>query len=85
MFGYCSPNFNKGEFFKEISNTLNKALKCYDNIILAGDLNIDLLDRLPDLFDAFNLKNLVKEITCFMSDERVFDRYCSYQQAQVFP
>ena len=85
MFAYGSPNFNKGEFFKEISNTLNKALQCYDNIILAGDLNIDLLDRLPALFDVFNLKNLVKDITCFMSDERVFDRYYSYQQTQVFP
>ena len=33
------PNFNKGEFFKEISDTLSKALKCYDNRVLAGDLN----------------------------------------------
>ena len=54
-------------------------------MILAGDLNIDLLDHLPALFDVFNLKNLVKEITCFMPDERVFDRYCIYQQTQVFP
>ena len=39
---------NKGEFFKEISNTLSKALKCYDNIVLAGDFNIDLLDPSKD-------------------------------------
>ena len=73
-FAYCPPNFNKGEFFKEISNTFSKALKCYDNIVLAGDLNIDLLhpskdtsDHLSDLLDVFNLKNLEK--TCFMSDK----------------
>ena len=40
---------NKGEFFNEISNTLSKALKSYDNIVLAGDLNIDLLDPSKDI------------------------------------
>ena len=44
LFVYRLPYFNKGEFFKEISNSLSKALKCYDNIVLAGDLNFDLLD-----------------------------------------
>ena len=51
-------------------------MKCYDNIALAGDLNIDLLDpskdtsnHLSDLLDVFNLKNLVKEPTCFKSDK----------------
>ena len=70
LFAYRSPNFNKGEFFNKILNTLSKALKCYDNIILAGDPNIDLLDpskdtsnHLSDLLDVFNLKNLVKEPT----------------------
>ena len=62
------PNFNEGEFFKEISSSLSKALKCYDNIALAGNRNIDLLDPskdtsnyLSNLLDVFNLKNLVKE------------------------
>ena len=76
LFAYRPPNFNKGEFFNEILNTLSKALKCYDNIVLAGDPNIDLLDpskntsnHLSDLLDVFNLKNLVKKPTCFMSDK----------------
>ena len=70
------PNFNKGEFFKGILNSLSKALKCYDNIALSGDLNIDLLDpsrdtsnNLSHLLDVFNLKNLVKEPTYFKSDK----------------
>ena len=76
---YCPPfpkNFNKDEFFKEISNTISKSLKCYDNIVLAGDHNIDLLDpikdisnHLSDLLDVFTLKHLVAESTCFMSDK----------------
>ena len=71
-----SPNFNKREFFKEYSNTLGTALKYYDNAVPASDLNIDLLnpikdtsDHLSDLLDVFNLKNLVKDPTCFMSDK----------------
>ena len=71
LFEYCPPNFNKGESFKEISNTLSKTLKCYDNVILADDLNIDLLEpskdtsnHLSDLLDVSNLKTLVKEATC---------------------
>ena len=76
LFAYRPQNFNKGEFFKEISNSLSKALKCYDNIALADDLNIDLLDpskdtsnHLSDLLDVFILKNLVKESTSFKSDK----------------
>ena len=51
-------------------------MKCYDNIVLGGELNINLLDpakdtsnHLSDLLDVFNLENLVKESTCFMSDK----------------
>ena len=43
--------------------TLSKTWKYYENIVLAGDLNIDLLDpnkdtsnHLSDLLDVFNLK-----------------------------
>ena len=44
LFVYCPPDFNKGELIKEIPNTLSKPLKGYNNIVLAGDLTIDLLD-----------------------------------------
>ena len=72
LFAYRPPNFNKKVFFKEISNSLSKALKCYGNVALAGDLNIDLLDpskdtsnHLSDLLDVFNLKRnlLVSSLT----------------------
>ena len=56
----CTPNFNKGEFFKEISNTLSKAVKCYDNIVLAGDLNIDLLDPSKDTSSNLHVSCLIK-------------------------
>ena len=51
---------------------VSKSLNNYDNIVIAGNLNIDLSDpskatsnNLSDLLDVFNLKNLVKELTCF--------------------
>ena len=65
------------ELFKEISSSLCKALKNYDKIVLAGDLNIDLLDpskdildHLCDQLDVFNLTNLIEESTYFMPDKR---------------
>ena len=56
----------------EILNMVSKSLNNYDNIVIAGNLNTDLSDpskatsnNLSDLLDVFNLKNLVKELTCF--------------------
>ena len=70
---YHTPNTDKGEFFDEISVSLNKILGKYDNIILAGDLNIDesrpcsdsSKNHLSDMKDIFGLTNLIKEPTCF--------------------
>ena len=53
-----------------------KAIDKYENILFVGDLNIDL-DKpnddkkhfLEDLCDVFDLSNLVKDKTCFMSQE----------------
>ena len=67
------PNTDKGEFFDEISVSLNKILGKYDHIILAGDLNIDesrpcsdsSKNHLSDMKDIFGLANLIKEPTCF--------------------
>ena len=60
LFAYCPPNFSKTKFFEEISVTLNKALNEYNNLLLAGDLNINTLrptsnssNHLSDLNDTF--------------------------------
>ena len=75
LFAYRPPNTDKEEFFDEISISLNKILGKYDNIILAGDLNIDQLrpcsdsskNHLCDMKYIFSLTNLIKEPTCFKS------------------
>ena len=76
LFAYRPPNFSKTEFFEEISVTLNKALNKYDNLLLAGDLNINTLrptsdssNHLSDLNDTFSLTNLVTDSTCFRSNK----------------
>ena len=73
LFAYRPSNTDKEEFLDEISVNLNKILGKYDNIILAGDLNIDELrpcsdsskNHLSDMKDIFGLINLIKEPTCF--------------------
>ena len=38
------PKHKKKSFFQELSKILNQAVNNYDNILIAGDLNIDLLE-----------------------------------------
>ena len=63
-------------FFNETHITLNKILGKHDNILLAGDLNIEVIktgsvssNHLSDVKDVFNLTNLVKKPTCFKSQD----------------
>ena len=48
FFAYRPPNTNKDDFFSEISISLNKIIGKYEKIVLAGDLNIDDLERYSD-------------------------------------
>ena len=57
---------------KRVKVTLNKALNKYDNLLLAGDLNINTLrptsdssNHLSDLNGNFSLINLATDSTCF--------------------
>ena len=77
LFLFTDPQAQIKLFFNEIYITLNKILGKYDNILLAGDLNIDELktgsdssNHLSDVKDVFNLTNLVKKPTCFKSQDR---------------
>ena len=72
LFAYRPPKYEKRSFFEEVSNILSAVTNKYENILLAGDLNINLLDPksdsnnlISDLSDTFALTNIVKEKTCF--------------------
>ena len=73
MFAYRPPiESNNLTFFNEVSNTLNKAVNKYDNVLVTGDLNInfsnskmDTNNYLCDFTDIFSLTNIVNSKTCF--------------------
>ena len=46
----CRPSneTNKRVFFDELNESLDKAVNKYDNIFIAGDLNIDTGDKSKD-------------------------------------
>ena len=51
-----------------IGNKLNELCVKYENFILIGDFNSEMHEDAMDVFCAtYNLKNLVKEPTCFKS------------------
>ena len=65
IFAYRPPkNDNKVMFFNELNLSLNQCINKHDNIIVMGDLNIDISDKkkdnnnfLSDLCDTFSLQN----------------------------
>lgn len=66
---------NVVNFFHELSSILNKVTRKYDNIILMGDINIDVHDKkcpgyrqFREFLDIFSLSNLIKDKTCFFKD-----------------
>ena len=50
--------------FQELSKAVSQAMNKYDNILVAGDLNIDESGS-KGLHDNHFSKNLVKNPTCF--------------------
>ena len=55
-------------FFNELNETLSKAVNSYENLIVIGDLNIDVSDpvkdgsnNLSDFVDTFSLSNFVNK------------------------
>ena len=58
---------SKDDFFEQITFALDK-YTTYNKILLAGDFNVDKEEeKLQDFLFEQNLKNLVKEDTCFKS------------------
>ena len=53
LFGYRPPNLEKKSFFEEISNSLFRIVNKYENFVLSGDLNINLLDPKSDTTQSF--------------------------------
>ena len=58
-------------FFEGLEKCLEKVTNAYDNIMVIGDINIDILNKnsygyqeYKSFLDSFNMKNLIKKTTC---------------------
>ena len=71
--GYRSDHetygLSKSDFLEQVGFALDK-YSSYEKVLLAGDFNIDVEEEILEefLFEQ-NIKNLVKEKTCFKSIE----------------
>jgi hypothetical protein len=64
---------NDADFSEKISKNIDKIIVKYENYIVFGDINFDILNEnkyqpLNDICDIFDLDQLVKEPTCFKKD-----------------
>ena len=71
---YRPPKYDKKVLFQKLLKTISQEIKKYDNILVAGDLSIDVSasgskglndNHFSELTDTFNLTNLVKTSSCF--------------------
>ena len=74
-FAYRPPyNSNKDGFLKELNKSPSNIARKHENVLVVGDLNIDILDKKRDsknylsyLCDTFSLSDLISEVTCIKS------------------
>ena len=70
---YRPPNDqNLHQYFDYLSKMADKGLNKYENLIIMGDINIDIerdtglkIELLKNLCDSFSFRNLIKAKTCF--------------------
>ena len=92
---YRPPKTNFETFFSELNICLDKATRTYENIVLLGDMNIDIEDerakgrtKLSEFCDIFDLENLIKSSTCdtirYAStsiDDMMTNKKCSFKNS----
>ena len=65
---YKPPSQNEEFFISNLSKTLNAFSTKYDRILLMGDFNLTIENRLlEELLNLFNLKSIISSPTCFQS------------------
>ena len=67
LFGSYNPQKSNGlKILESLGNNLNRFMSQYDNLLLLGDFNMEPQENiLMGFCECYNLKNLVKEPTCF--------------------
>ena len=72
---YKPPSLNNNTFQDNCDLTLDKAFNKYDNIMIIGDLNFNMLEKtnsqcLNNVCDIFSLDNIIDTPTYFPSNSK---------------
>ena len=68
--GYCNKKANIGPFLRKVGSNLDYHMCKVDNFLLLGDFNSEIHESLmKDFCESYNLRNLIKEPTCFKNLE----------------
>ena len=73
--GYNPKRENISHYFRNVESLMNKHINKYDNIIILGDFNCDILNnaecnKITDFCMTYSLKNLVNQPTCFKNPKK---------------
>ena len=90
LFTYMPPNNkNLKLIFDETTQSANQLLSKFDNIIIAGDFNINTgskncnkFKQFADFYHTFDLTNLINFKTCFKSATKFLEDSRYYHRAQ---
>ena len=68
MYNPCKTMISS--YLDHLSNCVDNCLPKYDNFIILGDFNSEMTEtELSNFCEVYNMKNLVKEPTCYKSLE----------------
>ena len=89
--GYNNKKSNIGCYLNKLGPTLDNLLSKYENLLVIGDFNSEIKETsMSEFCDIYNLKNLIKEHTCFKNpvnptsiDLMLTNRPKSFQNSQT--
>lgn len=75
MGAYKPPSMTNETFKNGMSPVLDRISEKYENHVIMGDLNFDMLDKskcetVSDICDIFDLSNMIKEPTCYTANNK---------------
>lgn len=70
---YRPPKMQDSEFSQELTKHVDKCITLFDQYMVKGDLNYDLLNEtkgkpLVEIMELFDVSNLIQKPTCFKKD-----------------
>ena len=76
---YRPPSESLSLFLNELESVLDKAMYNYDNVVVQGDFNANMLKetadskRVVNLCSTYDMKNIIRSPTCFKHGETLLD------------